>query len=349
MKKYMRSVAVTDKGVVKLVDDVPIPIPSEYEALVKVKTCGICNGTDFQVINGTLGKQSPLGKYPTLLGHEGCGDVVKIGSKVRYIQISDRFIHPNLHEDVGNGYSRTWGGMSEYGLVADHKAMLEDGYSRKDLPFVNKFAQVPKDFDYLNGSMLLSLSESYSAARNFGADSTKDVLIYGAGPMGIALAKYMMVIGVKSLTVIDGISDRLEMVKRIAGVDKTLDFNVQDIESELKDQEFDIVVDAVGLTSVILDGARRLRPFGRVGMMGVLKSYDSMIDAQKLKPNIILHMLNFPYGEYSIIPENIDLIQKGIINPKDFYSHVLPIKRLHEGLELVKSKQAFKVILDLEA
>ena len=49
-KQTMRAVAVFGAGDVRIVDDVPIPKPNDYEVLVKVVHCGFCNGSDFQII-----------------------------------------------------------------------------------------------------------------------------------------------------------------------------------------------------------------------------------------------------------------------------------------------------------
>ena len=348
MTRTMKAIAVISPGVVKVVDDVPVPVPGDYEALVKVKACGFCNGTDFQIINNSMGGHEGCGAYPTILGHEGAGETVEIGSKVRYIQIGDRFLHPNLRPNAGNGYSKTFGGMAQYGLVADHKAMLEDGFKPEELPFRNKFVSIPRDFDFIDGGMLLSLNETLSAARNFGCDNTKDVLVYGCGPMGLALMTYMKIIGVKSLTAIDSIDERLDKARTIAKVDRTINFTKENVDEVLAGQLFDIVVDAVGSTKVIMEGSHRLKQYGRVGSLGVLKDTDCTINASMLKNNTLLHMLNFPYADYAATKENVTYIRKGLINPKDYYSHVLPMDRIGDVLELVRSKQSLKVILTID-
>ena len=77
--------------------------------------------------------------------------------------------------------------------------------------------------------------------------------------------------------------------------------------------------------------------------MGVLKNTDAVLDVTKLKNNTLLQMLNFPYGQYDITYENIELMKKGVINPKDFYSHVKSVEDIQEVLRLVETKEAIKV------
>lgn len=57
--------------------------------------------------------------------------------------------------------------MAQYGMVSDNQAMLEDGYTEQDFPWVKQH-RFPDTISYENAGVLLSLTESHSAARNFG-------------------------------------------------------------------------------------------------------------------------------------------------------------------------------------
>ena len=59
-------------------------------------------------------------------------------------------------------------------------------------------------------------------------------------------------------------------------------------------------------------------------------------------------MLNFPYHEYAATYENIELFKQGVINPKDFYSHVVSVENIDEVVRLVTSKEAIKVIVNFD-
>lgn len=348
MADTMKAVAVFAPGDVRVVTDVPIPEPGDYEVLVKVMYCGFCNGSDFQIINNTMEKSEGLQEYPTILGHEGSAYAVKLGKKVRHIQLGDRFIHNNLRPDVGNGYTKTYGGMAEYGLVADHQAMLEDGYTVDQLPFYKKFHKFPREMRFEDGAMLLSLSESLSAVRNFGVKAGSEVLIFGAGPMGTAVATYCKLEGAAYVAIVDNQPARLENAKRIARVDQTINFDEQPVADAVGERRFDVAIDAVGATAVIYQASALLKPYGMVGSMGVLKKNDLLINASRLKNNTSVHMLNFPFDEYgAAMDQNIDYIVSGKIDPADFYSHIVPIDNIHEAMELVRTKKALKVILKI--
>ena len=344
--KYMRGIIADGKGGAKLVTDVPVPEIGPYEALVRMKSCGFCNGTDFHIIRGEMPVE--VDDFPTLLGHEGVGDIVELGSKVRNFKIGDRFMNPIIKIMPGTRYGCTWGAMCDYGIVEDHKAMIADGIEESRL---NKrqleCVQIPSDFDVIDGGCLITLNECFSAAKNFDVEG-RDILVYGAGPMGLATMKYMRYLGAKSITVIDGIKERLELAKTLSGADETINYTEVDKKEALKGRLFDRVIDIVGLTSILLEGSNYLRPYGIAGSMGVLRNTDSAMDITKLKNNTLLQMLNFPYGQYEITAENIALMEKGIINAKDFYEHVKRPEDIEEVVRLVAEKKTIKVILDLQ-
>ena len=345
--EYMKAIAVMGPNDVRVVDDVPKPVLGDYEALIKVHTCGFCNGTDMQIITGTGGNHgNAISLYPTVLGHEGAGEVVAVGKKVRHIKVGERWIHPNLYPDVGNGYTKTHGSMAQYGMISDNRAMLEDGFTEKDFPWVKQH-RFPDTISYEDAGVLLSLAESHSAAKNFGVTEGTEVLIYGSGPMGIALSLFCRLRG-GHVTQVDKIGERLEMSQKIAGTEHVINSSEVDVATALNGKKFDVAIDIVGYTDIIYEASQHLKPGGKVGSMGVLRSNDLLIDTTRLQGNTCLHILNFPYGEYDIMDETIALIEAGKVNPKDFYSHVVPFENIGEAVELTLTKQALKVILRFE-
>ena len=101
----MRSYVVYADGSKKIVRDMPIPKIGDYDALVKIESCGVCNGTDTKIIHG---KFKGIDQYPVVLGHEGVGRVVEIGAKVKNYEIGDLVLMP-YWADVPEGYSCGWG------------------------------------------------------------------------------------------------------------------------------------------------------------------------------------------------------------------------------------------------
>lgn len=147
--------------------------------------------------------------------------------------------------------------------------------------------------------MLLTLNECFSAAKNFRAKD-QDVLVYGAGPMGLATMKYMRYLGAKTITGVDSVEERLQMARPLSGADRTINFQQEDKNQALEGELFDRVIDIVGLTSILLEGSQHLRPYGILGSMGVLRNTDALLDVTALKNNTLLQMLSFPMGSMKL-------------------------------------------------
>ena len=126
----MKSYVVYDNGVCGIVNDMPMPHYGEYDALVKIESCGVCNGTDTKIIHRQF---KGIDTYPVVLGHEGVGRVVAKGQKVTNFEIGDLVLMP-YWSDVPEGYTSGWGTYSEYNIVTDALAMgaIAKNYSASD-------------------------------------------------------------------------------------------------------------------------------------------------------------------------------------------------------------------------
>lgn len=342
--EYMKAIAVIGPNDVRVVDNVPKPVPGDYEALVQIHTCGFCNGTDMQIISGSGGNHgNRVSMYPVILGHEGAGEVIAVGKKVRYIQVGERWLHPNFPSNSSGGYKAAHGSMAQFGLISDNRAMLEDGFPESAFPWIKQH-RFPDTMSFVDAGVLLPLAESHSAAVNFGVTEGMEVLIYGSGPMGIALSLFCGLLGAH-VTQIDKIQERLDRSKQIAKTEVTINSSLENVDIALSGKKFDLAIDIVGFTDILYEASRHVKPGGTVASMGVLRSCDLKVDVSRLQNHTSLHLLNFPYGEYALMDETIRLIESGCVNPKDFYSHVMPCECIHEAMDLVRNKLALKVIL----
>lgn len=346
MQTTMRGIVVTGIGNVTMVSDIPMPVLQDYQSLVRVHTCGFCNGTDMQIINGTITEAEGLMPFPTILGHEGACEVIETGRKVKHIHIGDRFIYPDTPKWCGS-YSCTFGTMAEYSVVYDRQAMREDGIAPDLIPTDNRCCPFPKDISFEDGAVLLSLLECISAVHNFGLGAGMKVLIYGAGPMGMGVANYLHLLGA-DVVLVDGIQERLDYAQKNFDITKIVNFHTTPLEALYSKQSFDAVIDLVGSSKVLLEGTSYLCQGGKLCSMGVLKKTDSTMNVSLLQNNTCLHMLNFPYRRMSYMPELIGMIRSGQLNPKLFYSHVLPPEHIDDCVNMIRSKQALKVIISFD-
>jgi NADPH:quinone reductase-like Zn-dependent oxidoreductase len=173
--------------------DIPMPVTGEYDALVRVRACGICSSTDLKIVHYEHPEMPGFPfKFPAILGHEGAGEIVSVGSKVRHLHVGDRVVSPRAMGIPECGYSKSYGGMVEYGVVPDIRAITEynvvspfgrSPISMDPLDFLSKV--FPNDISFVDAAMMLTFKENYSALKNFGIKEGMDILIFGDGSISM--------------------------------------------------------------------------------------------------------------------------------------------------------------------
>ncbi len=337
----MKAVAAPRKGEVEAVS-IEVPQYREYECLVKVHACGLCNGTDLKIIDDKLSDWTV--DFPTIIGHEGVGEVVEVGDEVKYIQPGDLFANPIGRLAPGCPYSRTWGGMKEYSIVQDHRRMEELGVP--DAEFDGGYTRpLPQEIDPVDATVLLTLKEAWSGLRNLGFERGMEVLVYGDGPVGLSLTTFLRLGHAGTVICVGHHDDRLARLLEIGGADETINSTEHHVPEAVGKQRFDLVVDAVGSTEVIKQGSGLLRSGGKVGVYGVLKPYDAELSLLDLQNNTSVHVLNWPVGEHDLHEDIVALVQDGTIDPGNFYSHSIPAERVREAVRMVRERVAYRVAI----
>ena len=185
----------------------PIPEPAPYQALVRMRACGVCNGTDSKIIHHTF---KLFDQYPTLLGHEGVGQVVRLGEKARRLRVGDLVLLPFVEGELA-GFSSGWGAYCEYAVVWDLKAMLEDGVTPPDSAYAQTL--LPPDMDPVDATMIVTFREVLSSIPRFHIESGETVVVYGAGPVGLSFVKFLKHRGCTVVSV-DISDEKVERAKR---------------------------------------------------------------------------------------------------------------------------------------
>jgi L-iditol 2-dehydrogenase len=337
----VKAVAVLNKGELAVVD-VPLPRIAEYECLVRVRACAFCNGTDLKIIDDTF-TEAGL-NYPLILGHESVGEVVEVGSEVESVHIGDVFTNPIGRLEPPSPYKALVGEMKEYCVVQDRAAMERLGV---DLQLYSgaMTRPVPASMSPEDASILLTLKEAYSALRNFGFAEGMDVLVFGDGPVGLALTRFLRMRHAGWVACVGHHDERLDRIRETGQLHLAINSMRADVSREFGDRRFDLVIDAVGSTAVIEQGSHLLKPGGKVGVYGVLKRHHMTMNLRALRNNTSVHMLNFPYQEHAVHDDILEMVREGTVNPGDYWSHALPADEIERAVQLVRSREAFKVVL----
>ena len=332
----MKSLAVFEDQSLKIVD-VPVPEYGDYECLVKMESCGVCNGTDMKIIHGKL---KGFDTYPALLGHEGVGRVVEKGAKVTSFEIGDLVTLPFIGK-APEGYYSGWGTYSEYNIIADYKAKLANGIQPDECDYAQR--KLPADFDPVDSAMIITFREVLSEAKTFGFEPNQSVFIMGMGPVGLCFVKFAKLMGMGPVIACDRdrTGDKLEYAKKI-GADYVVNTKEDIVKFARKicPDGIDHVVDAVGINSFINQAMEMISYDGNIDVYGISETLKTEIDWSKAPFNWKLKFSTWPSkileGEAHL--QICSWIQSGVLNPKDFVSHVFPLDEAQKACDMVKEK-----------
>lgn len=343
----MKSLAVEKDFSLRVVD-VPMPHYGDCYVLVKLLSGGICTGTDAKIAHGQF---KNVNTYPCLLGHEGVGEVVEIGSKVKQFKVGDKVLLPFVEEEL-NGYVPYWGAFSEYGVCGDWMAMAENGMGPGTPDYWEGYATqkvIPPDFDPVSSAMIVTFREVLSATKIFGFKPNDSLVVFGAGPVGLSFIKFAKLMGMGPVVSVDIIDDKLKDAEK-QGADYLINSTKQDVVAEVRricPEGVSHSLDAVGLNDLILKGMELIQNNGQLCTYGISPKLDMNLDWSKAPYNWRLNFLQFPQKleEAAAHSRIINWIQMGVLNPDDFISHVFPFSKILDAFDIIQKKQPCKKIV----
>ena len=331
----MKSYVVYADGT-KKIEEMPMPKYGEYDALVKIESCGVCNGTDTKIIHGVF---KGIDTYPVVLGHEGVGRVVEKGSKVTNFEIGDLVLMP-YWSDVPEGYTSGWGTYSEYNIVTDAYAMEKDGLIPDEFAYGQR--KLPADFDPVSSAMIITFREVLSTMKRFGMEPNKSLVVLGLGPVGLSFVQFAKLSGMGPIIAIDISDEKLELAKK-RGADHVINSKTADIVTEVRKicpDGVDYSLDAVGVTSFINTSLEIIKPDAKVCVYGISSNMSQNVDWSKCPYNWTLHFHQFPSkkAESEAHDQIVNWIKLGVLNPADYVSHVYDFKDIDKAFENIENR-----------
>jgi threonine 3-dehydrogenase len=339
------------KALVKLVEgpglqltDVPDPTPGPGDVVVRVLRTGIC-GTDLHIEAWDDWAAKTITTTPLVVGHEFVGEVVEIGAAVSSVQVGD-LVSGEGHLVCGKCRNCKAGrrhlcantrglGVHSNGAFAQYAVLPEQN------AWVHRNAvdlDVAAIFDPFGNAVHTALSFPVIG---------EDVLITGAGPIGIMAAAVARHAGARNVVITDVSEHRLELARKL-GVDLALNVSsatVADAQAILGMSEgFDVGMEMSGQPSAMRDMITNMSHGGRIAMLG-LPAAEFPVDWS----SVVLKMLHIKgiYGRemfeswYSMSV----LLQAGLdLTP--VITHRYPARDFDLAFETAREGRCGKIILD---
>jgi threonine 3-dehydrogenase len=323
--------------------DVPIPEIGPDDVLIKVHKTAIC-GTDIHIYSWDEWAQKTI-PVPMVVGHEFGGEIAEMGANVRGLKIGQRVSGEGhivgettrnaragrLHlspDTVGVGVNRP-GAFAEYlALPARNVVELPDG--------------LPMEV----AAILDPLGNATHAALSFDLVG-EDVLVTGAGPIGIMAAVIARHAGARHVVITDINDVRLELARKM-GTAATVNVAREDLRERMRalgmKEGFDVGLEMSGNPAAFEQMIDTMIMGGKIAMLG-LPSRPITTDWSK----IVLKGLTIKgiYGRemFDTWYKMLAMLDSGLdIQP--IITHRLPASRYQEGFETMASGRSGKVVLD---
>ena len=324
-------------------EDVPQPIPGINDVLIRVERTGIC-GTDLHIFNWDTWAQKTI-PVPMVVGHEFVGRIVEVGSNVADF-------HPG---DVVSGEGHVVCGRCR-NCLAGRRHLCADtqgiGVNRPGafaeylvLPMTNVWHHDPS-IDSEVAAIFDPFGNAVHTALAFPVLG-EDVLITGAGPIGIMAAAAVRYAGARYVVVTDVNEYRLELARRM-GATMTLDVRTQRIGESQKTlrmcEGFDVGLEMSGNPGAFREMLANMCHGGKIAMLGI-PAEEMVIDWDQ----VIFNMLTIRgiYGRemYETWYKMTVMLQGGLdIHP--VITHRFHHSEFRQGFEVMQSGNCGKVLLD---
>jgi propanol-preferring alcohol dehydrogenase len=340
----MKAARIMEPNKALEISEVPTPKPKDTEVLVKVKAVGVCH-SDLHLWEGGYDtgdgfmKVTDRGvKFPVIPGHEIVGTISEIGSTVQGFAVGDNvLVYPWIGCGncaacrVGNdnvcdtprslGVFQN-GGYAEYALVPHFK-------------FLAKVSGIELD---AAASLACSGLTAYTAIKKSNATSQSNLVIFGAGGLGLMGVQIARAITNANIIIVDIDDAKLQTAKEL-GADHAVNSKdpdaVQKIMTLCGGKGADCIIDFVNAPPTVKMGLAVIRKRGTMTLVGL---FGGAIDLSLVSIPLKAITIQGAYtGNYNDMVELLNLAKRGVINP--IISKRYALSDANVALEDLKSRK----------
>lgn len=323
--------------------DVEVPVAGPNDLLIKIRKTAIC-GTDMHIYGWDEWSQKTI-PVPMVVGHEYVGEVVEVGQEVNGFELGDR-VSGEGHITCGHCRNCRAGrrhlcrntigvGVNRQGAFAEYLV----------IPAFNAF-KIPDNISDDLAAIFDPFGNAVHTALSFNLTG-EDVLITGAGPIGIMATAVAKHVGARHVVVTDVNDYRLELA-RTMGATKAINVGRDSVEETMQElgmsEGFDVGMEMSGVPAAFTSMLANMNHGGKIAMLGIPPS-DMLIDwtevifkGLEIKGVYGREMFETWYKMASLIQSGLDL--------SPMLTHQFEADDYLRGFELMESGQSGKVILN---
>jgi threonine 3-dehydrogenase len=327
-------------------EEVPIPRPGPSDVLIRISKTGIC-GTDLHIYNWDAWAQRHI-HTPRIIGHEFVGSIVAVGEEVRGFQVGDRVCaeghitcgvchncrtaRPHLcPAAVGIGGGRD-GAFAEYLVMPAHNLW-----------------SIPKEVPSEIAAIMDPFGNAVHSALSFDIIG-EDVLITGAGPIGIMAAAVCRFSGARHIVVTDINDSRLALAAKL-GASSTVNVSREPLNAARHalgmTRGFEIGLEMSGNPAALSTMIDNMNNGGRIALLGFLPQNTTINWDDVIFKGLLLKGI---YGReiFQTWYKMTHMLQSGLdISP--VITHRFPAREFLAGFEAMRRGDGCKVVLEWDS
>lgn len=313
------------------IQDTEIGDPGDNELLIKVEYVGMCgsdiHGFEFGPFIPPKDPNQKIG-----LGHEVCGEVVKVGKNVTRFKVGDKAIIEPGVPDLNTNYSKT--GRYNICPSVDFLATQPNYKGALTNYMIHPEAwcfKLPENMDTMEGALVEPAAVGVHAARIGEARPGKSIVIFGAGCIGLMTLQACLANGATDVTIVDVVEKRLEKARELGA---RVAFNSMEgdfVEYVQKNYPLgiELIFEAAGAEITMNQAVQTVARGGKIVMVGT-QSKPVPIDFLKINREVTIQT-SFRYC--NDFPETIEAISTGKIDVKNMVSNIYDYKDVQKAFE----------------
>lgn len=319
--------------------DMPVPVPSGGDVLVRVKVCGIC-GSDIHGMDGSSGRRIP----PLIMGHEASGVIEAVGAGVRDWHVGDRVTFDSTVYCGECWYCR----RGEINLCEQRRVLgVSTGEYRQHGAFAEYLAvpsrvlyKLPENLTFEQGAFVEPVSIAIHAVARTPLSLGCTAVVVGSGMIGLLVIQVLKAAGCAQVIAVDLDPARLDMAVEL-GASEGLRSDQPGVLDKIRQRTggrgADAAFEVVGITPTLRLAVDSVRKGGQVTLVGNIAPAAELPLQAVVTREITLNGSCTSRGEYGI---GLDMISRGVVKVDPLISAVVPLadgaswfERLYAGNE----------------
>jgi threonine 3-dehydrogenase len=323
--------------------EAPIPAVGPDEVLIKIRKTAIC-GTDLHIYKWDDWAAHTI-PVPMTVGHEYAGEIAEVGSNVKRLKVGQRVSgeghivgQTSRNARAGKFHldPETRGvGVNRPGAFAEYLA----------LPAFN-VVPLPEEVDFELGAILDPLGNAVHCALSFDLVG-EDVLITGAGPIGIMAAAVARHVGARHVVITDVNDYRLGLAGQLADV-RPVNVAKEDLKAVMAGlkmtEGFDVGIEMSGAPQAFNQLVEHMIMGGRMALLGI-PSGPTQVDWRPIIGKALTLKAIYGREMFETWYKMLAMLQSGL-NIRPVITHRFPVAQFQQGFDVMLAGQSGKVVLD---